>query len=129
MKNFEDYTLGEINQECLKVKGKCSDCNPKINKICTILDESPDIWEVDMFKKEFSNDELACMRILYKIGARYITRDKSSSIDLYRDMPTMKRENYWEDLSDFSLPYEMFPQIQWEDEDATCIADYIGIEE
>jgi len=77
-----------------------------------------------MNKKEFTDDQLACMRELSKIGARCIARDMFGRIYLYKSYPT-KDKSYWSGLILCEIPSSMFPQIIWGDKNPICVDDYI----
>ena len=79
--------------------------------------------------KCFSNDQLVCMKEFYKLGFRFIARDKFSTLNVYKHMPDRK-SFYWktEDACcSVTLPIELFPQVLWKDEYPICFSDYIDI--
>jgi len=52
MKKIEDYTLGDINKACSKIDGNCAYCEKEIEKICHMLDRSPETWKLNQKNEE-----------------------------------------------------------------------------
>ena len=81
-------------------------------------------------KKVFSDDQLAVMRELRRIGFNFMARDKEGNcLFTYKNKP-IKHEGEWNaDGLCYIIPGGIFQQITADDVECLCFADYINVED
>ena len=132
MKQLKDYTLGEVqdicngrNRECKNKDDECLFCKDHTNRFCKVHSNSPIDWKLKE-RKHFSDDQLAVMRVFYKLGFRFIAEDANDDLYFYATNPT-KADTVWiNGGKNSNIAHAAFQQITWDDENAICIADYIN---
>ena len=79
-------------------------------------------------KKQFTDDELCILRNIDK-GYKWIARDDDGKLCIYTEKP-LKRETVWTAtknayITEFYCFNHLLNSIQWEDEEAVFIDDYV----
>ena len=132
MKQLKNYTLGEVqdicngrNRVCKNEDDECLFCKDHANRFCKVHSNSPSDWKLKE-RKYFSNDQLAVMRELYRIGFRFVAQDEDACLYAYSAEPHRDSNGYVGGSMFHIIPSQFFQQIMWEDE-PICIADYIKV--
>ena len=129
---FKLKLFGAIGKYRLK-NGKLEYYDDFINKWVESTISMNDILESEIIKlpkeKEFSDDELCILRNIDK-KYKWIARDKSGSLCIFDEKPK-KSEEMWDNVicSDFielGCFNNLFNSINWEDEEAIRIDDYVA---
>jgi hypothetical protein len=87
-------------------------------------------------RKEITDEDMKNLSLLYKLGFRYITRDKDGEITVFENKP-FKDDNVWDCVYEYlaiclnELPifkdYNGFTFINWEDEQPTIIDSVVDV--
>lgn len=75
-----DITLGEMQDECLRIKGHCTECAPDIHAMCDGMigkrcnnSVCPIGWNLTD-PPRFTEAQMAFWRCLYEVGVKYVFR-------------------------------------------------------
>jgi len=85
-------------------------------------------------EKKFTGSQIVVMREYYNAGYLFIARDSSDGPlpgNVYvSDVMPKKEHGIWKSGGNIcKVPRKMFPQLTWDDEEATRFTDYINVED